>query len=186
MNWNLYINFFVAIVAILNPLTILSMWSELTNDVRRNVRLRTASMLIGFAFVVLAVFLIGGKYILNFFSIDLMVFKVAGGILLLHTGIKMVEGINIKKDPDSDNDQDKSPLYLAKVRFRKIIVPMAIPMVVGPGSITTMFLFGVGVSAWIDYAVLTAALAIYLSVLLAVLVGSSWIEDKLTTLFSQP
>lgn len=170
-------NFLVAIIAILNPLTILSMWSELTNDVKkRSVRLRTASMLIGFAFIVLGGFLIGGKYILNFFSIDLMVFKVAGGILLLNTGIKMVEGINIKKKQDQDDDKDISPLQLAKIRFRKIIVPMAIPIVVGPGSITTMFLFGVGISAWFDYAVLTVVLAVYLSILLAILVGSSWIE----------
>ncbi len=176
MNWNLYTNFLVAVIAILNPLTTVSVWSELTKDESRSVRLRTASLVIGFAFAALAGFLIGGKYILNFFSIDLMVFKVAGGVLLLTTGIKMVEGINVKMS--DEDDADGTPFQLAKVRFRKIIVPMAIPMLVGPGSITTVFLFGVGISNWLNYGMLTIILALYFILLLVLLVTTSWIEKK--------
>lgn len=176
MNWSLYSNFFVAVMAIINPLTILTIWSELTNDVNRKVRIRTAGFVIVFTFISLSVFLVGGKYILNFFSIDLMVFKVAGGILLLTTGIKMIEGIDVKmKKPD---EQEDNPLKLAKLEFRKIIVPMAVPMLVGPGSITTMFLFGVGISNWLDYGVMTAVLAVYLVILMVVLSSASWVEHK--------
>ncbi len=179
MNWNLYINFMVAVIAIINPLTILSLWSQLTYDVPRRVRLRTASILIGFAFIVLTTFLTGGKYILDFFSIDLMVFKVAGGILLLTTGIKMVEGLNVKMKDHEDGEG--TPFQMAKMRFRKIIVPMAIPIIVGPGSITTMLLFGTGLNWWGDYGVLTLILFVFLIALLVVLVASSWIEKKIDT-----
>ncbi len=178
MNWKLYVNFMVAVIAIINPLPILSLWSELTNDESRSVRLRTASLLIIFAIIALTGFLIGGKYILNFFSIDLMVFKVAGGILLLTTGIKMVEGSNVKmKDSDKD-DGNGSPLQMAKVRFRKIIVPMGIPIIVGPGSITTMFLFGVGLDSWVDYGMLSVILVIFMAGLFFILMTSSWVEKK--------
>ena len=177
MNWNLYTNFFVAILAIINPLTILVIWSELTNDVKRPVRYRTAGFLLSFALVALTTFLIGGKYILNFFSIDLMVFKVAGGILLLLSGIKMIEGLDVKtKDAD---DNEGTVLQLAKLKFQKIIVPMAIPVLVGPGSITTMFLFGVGIENWLDYGMLSVILAVYFGILLVVLASTSWIETKI-------
>ncbi|MFW6257220.1 MAG: MarC family protein [Prolixibacteraceae bacterium] len=176
MDWNLYTNFLVAIIAIINPITIFSIWSQLTYDVSYKVRLRIASLTMGFALITLSAFLIFGKYILNFFGIDLMVFKVAGGILLLTTGIKMVEGNNIQlKDKE---DGDGSALHLAKIRFKKIIVPMAIPMLVGPGSITTMFLYGVGVSEWLNLGVLTAVLAFYLTILTILLSQSSWVEHK--------
>ena len=180
MNWNLYTNFFVAVVAIINPLTILSIWSELTYDVSNRVRLRTASLLLGFAFIALSAFLIGGKYILNFFSIDLMVFKVAGGILLLTTGIQMVQGTNVQLSDKEDGDG--SPFQLAKVRFRKIIVPMAIPMLIGPGSITTMFLYGVGIHKWLHFGAMVIILAFYLSILLMLLSSSSWIEKRVDSI----
>ena len=180
MNWNLYTNFLVAIIAIINPLTILSIWSELTYDVSFRVRLRTAALLIGFTFLALSAFLVGGKYILNFFGIDLTVFKVAGGILLLTTGIKMVEGTNVQLQ--NKEDGEGNALQMAKVRFRKIIVPLAIPMLVGPGSITTMFLFGVGVNKCMNFGGMTIVLAIYLLLLLVVLSSSSWVEKRVDSI----
>jgi len=176
MNWNLYTNFLIAILAIINPLAILPIWSELTSDESKKVRFRVASLLIGFSIISLTTFLVAGKYILDFFSIDLIVFKVAGGVLLMTTGIKMIEGTNVKM-PEKD-DIDATPFQLAKLRFRKIIVPMGIPILVGPGSITTVFLFGVGVESWIDYGALAAILVICLVVLFFLFTSSFWIEGK--------
>jgi len=177
MNWSLYANFLIAILAIINPVAILPMWTELTSDENYRIRLRIASLLIGFGIVALGGFLIAGKYILNFFSIDLQVFKVAGGILLLTTGIRMVEGTNVKL-PDK-NDEEGSPLHVAKVRFRKIIVPMGIPIIVGPGSIATVFLFGFGLDSWIDYGMLFIILMISMFILWAILTSSFWLEKKI-------
>ena len=71
------------------------------------------------------------------------------------TGIKMIEGSNVKL-PEKDDIKGTS-LQLAKVRFRKIIVPMGIPILVGPGSITTLFLFGFGLESLIDIVALLFA-----------------------------
>lgn len=177
MNWSLYANFLIAILAIINPVAILPMWTELTSDENFRIRLRVASLLIGFGIVALGGFLIAGKYILNFFSIDLQVFKVAGGILLLTTGIRMVEGTNVKLT-DKD-DEEGSPLHVAKVRFRKIIVPMGIPIIVGPGSITTVFLFGFGLDSWVDYGMLFIILMISMFILWAILTSTYWLEKKI-------
>jgi len=154
----------------------LPIWSELTSDESNKVRFRVASLLVVFSIISLTGFLIAGKYILNFFGIDLMVFKVAGGVLLLTTGIQMIEGSNIKL-PEKD-DFDGTPFQIAKLRFRKIIVPMGIPILVGPGSITTVFLFGAGVESWIDFSALTVILLISLLGLFATLTSSHWFEKK--------
>ena len=177
MNWELYTNFLIAILAIINPVAILPMWSELTKDENFKIRFRVASLVIGFAIITLTGFLVAGKYVLNFFSIDLMTFKVAGGILLLTTGIKMVEGSNVKL-PNQD-DEEGSPLQVAKVRFRKIIVPMGIPIIVGPGSITTVFLFGFGLNSWTDFGMLSFILIASLLILLIILSSSYLLEKKL-------
>lgn len=176
MNWDLYINFLIALLAIVNPLAILPMWSELTSDASNKVRLKVAVRLIIFAIISLTVFLVAGRYILDYFGIDLVVFKVAGGVLLMTTGIRMIEGTNVKL---SDKDDLKgTSLELAKVRFRKIIVPMGIPFLVGPGSITTVILFGFGLTSIVEIGVLIAILIIVLVVLFLLFTSFFWVESK--------
>ena len=116
------------------------------------------------------------KFILNFFSIDVIVFKVAGGILLLITGIRMVDGSNTQLS-DKD-DGEGTPFQLAKARFRKIMVPMAIPTIVGPGSLTTVILFGSGLSGFMDYGVLSIVLIVSLLILFIILAVAPWLEEK--------
>lgn len=176
MNWNLYINFLIALLAILNPVTVLPMWSELTSDASNNVRLKVASRLILFSIISLTVFLVAGKYILVFFGIDLVVFKVAGGVLLMTTGIRMIEGTNVKIS--GKDDLKGTSLELAKVRFRKIIVPMGIPFLVGPGSITTVILFGFGLKSLVDIGALIAILVICFVGLFFLFTSFYWVENK--------
>lgn len=176
MDWNLYVNFLIALLAIINPFSILPMWSELTSDASNNVRFRVASRLILFSIISLTIFLVGGKYILSYFGIDLVVFKVAGGVLLLTTGIKMIEGKNTKMR--GIDDEEGTDLQLARVRFRKIIVPMGIPFIVGPGSITTVFLFGFGLTSLVDIGALIAVLVIVLVALFFLLTSFYWVERK--------
>ncbi len=176
MDWNLYVNFLIAILAIINPFSILPMWSELTSDASNNVRSRVASRLIIFSIISLTLFLVAGKYILGYFGIDLIVFKVAGGVLLMTTGIKMIEGRNVKL-PEND-DGEGTDLQLAKLRFRKIIVPMGIPFIVGPGSITTVFLYGFGLTSLVDIGALIIILVIVLVILFFLFTSFYWIERK--------
>ncbi len=176
MDWNLYVSFLIALLAIMNPLSILPMWSELTSDASNNVRFRVAIRLILFSMISLTIFLVAGKYILSYFGIDLVVFKVAGGVLLLTTGMKMIEGKNVKMR--GIDDGEGTDLELARVRFRKIIVPMGIPFIVGPGSITTVFLFGFGLTSLVDIGALIAILAICLVILFFLFTSFFWVERK--------
>lgn len=178
MNWNLYINFFAAMLAIVNPVGIWPLWSSMTKDYgpKRQVRRKIAWLVTITSFAVLVVFLVSGKYLLQFFSIDLEVFKIAGGVLLLYTGISMVQGTATQIQVEEE--ESGSFMEKAKQRFRKILVPLVIPALAGPGSITTVVLYSTNAESFVDYAALAGVLLIAFFVLYAVFTHSSLLENK--------
>ena len=176
MKWNLYLNFLAAMLSIINPIGILPLWTELTGDRTKNIRKQIAFLVTGISLIIALVFLITGKYVLNFFSIDIPVFRIAGGILLLFTGISMMKGSATKlQDREEDGESD---YQLAKKRFRKIFVPMAIPTLAGPGTITTVILFGSSAESFVDYLILSAIVILTLFILYLMFRNSSLIEAK--------
>lgn len=88
MSWDLVNNFILAMVAILNPVGIIPVWRGLTGDENKKVQKRNAFLVTLTGLIILLIFLIVGKQLLILFSIELLSFQVAGGILLLLTGIK--------------------------------------------------------------------------------------------------
>lgn len=176
MNWDLYMNFLAAMIAIVNPLGIWPIWSELTYDASSKVRKRIAYLVTGTTYFILLIFLVTGKQLLQFFSIDLEVFKIAGGILLLFTGLSMVQGEATQlEDRMEDGETNFS---LAKQRFRKILVPIGIPMLAGPGSITTVVLFGSLSASLMDFVAMSVIVLVTFIFLLIVFLKSSFLEKK--------
>jgi multiple antibiotic resistance protein len=180
MNWDLYTNFLAAMIAIVNPLGIWPMWSELTNDASSQVRRKVAYMMIATSFFILLIFLVSGQYLLEFFSIELDVFKIAGGILLLFTGLSMIQGQATKLE--DRKEEGETNFSLAKQRFRKILVPIGIPMLAGPGSITTVLLYGVKANSFAEYGFLSVVVLISMALLLFVFLKSSFFERKVDSL----
>lgn len=173
-------NFTTAIVAIINPIGLIPLWKDLLGDTSRKVRNRVAYMVIASSVAVLLIFLNFGRELLEFFQIDLMAFKVAGGILLLFTGLSMVNGhVSELKDR---KEKGETALQIAKQRFRKVLVPLAIPMLAGPGSITTAIIYGARAQNFMDYLGLSLVLFAVLMVLLLMLCNSHYIERKVDDL----
>lgn len=180
MNWDYYLNFLVAMFAIVNPIGIWPVWSDLTNDAVSSIRHRIAFLLILSAVLILSVFLVSGRLLLELFSIDLQVFKIAGGILLLYTGISMVQG-SASQLTDRDEDGETN-MSIAKQRFKKVFVPLGIPMLAGPGSITTVVLFGTKAASATDYAFLVGVVVVTFLALFLVFLSSPILEKKVDTL----
>lgn len=176
MNTHLYLNFLAAMMAIVNPIGIWPIWSQLTNDQASAIRNRVAFLVVLTSYVILLLFLFSGRYILEFFSIDLQIFKVAGGILLLNTGISMVRGTASQL---TDRKEDgTSNMSIAKQRFKKIVVPIGIPALAGPGSITTVIVFGTKASTTMDFIILPAVVFVSFLALFVVFLNSLYLERK--------
>lgn len=181
MDWDLYLNFLAAMLAILNPLNLLPIWSQLTDDLEQKARRGTALMIVGSAAVILIIFLVAGRYILTFFSINLPVFQVAGGLLLMLAALSMVNGKYVK--PETKTSEGDNSILIAKNRFRDIIVPMAIPMLSGPGSLTTVLLYGNRAGNLTDTIFLSVMLLFVLGLLLSIFYFSGNIEKKVDPIF---
>lgn len=112
------------IFAILNPISVLPTFLTLTDDMEPDERHRIVRNSC-FAVLVIALLLaIGGNYILSFFSVGIPGLQVGGGVLLMSIAVEMLGGLPRTKSLDSHEEV--------------AIVPIATPLLVGPGTMTTI------------------------------------------------
>lgn len=94
-------------------------------------------------FIVLTSFAVGGQLIFKMFGITLPAFEVAGGLILLLIGLDMLEA---KRSPTQEARGDTEE---AAAKEDAGIVPLGIPMLAGPGAISSvMVLVGQVPSLW--------------------------------------
>ena len=94
-------------------------------------------------FVVLTTFALVGKFIFRMFGITLPAFEIAGGLILLLIGLDMLEA---KRSATQEASGDKEE---ASEKEDVGIVPLGIPMLAGPGAISSvMVLVGQAVKLW--------------------------------------
>ena len=106
-------------------------------------RVRTARKASLTAFVILTLFAVAGTYIFRIFGITLPAFEIAGGIILLLIGLDMLEA---KRSPTQEVSDETTA---AASKDDAGIVPMGIPMLAGPGAITSvMVLVGQAQTRW--------------------------------------
>jgi multiple antibiotic resistance protein len=86
------------------------------------------------AFLIMVLFLFFGESALGFLGIDVSSFSIAGGLILFFMGLELVLGLTFfKSEPDTKGSS---------------IVPLAFPLIAGPGSLTTILSFNSLYSFW--------------------------------------
>lgn len=141
MEWSFLRNFGITLFALLNPLGMLPIFIGYTARESRGVQRWLALFVSLTVLALLLIFLVAGATILNFFGVSLNSFRIAGGILLLLIGINIVKGVGAK-GPESLIDKDEqSALTEAKSIYRQIVIPMAMPLLVGPGVLANVILY---------------------------------------------
>ena len=103
------------------------------------------------ALVVLSAFAVAGQYIFKMFGITLPAFEIAGGVILLLIGLDMLEA---KRSPTQESHEEAAA---AARKEDAGIVPLGIPMLAGPGAITSvMVLVGQVQNPWQMVAILAS------------------------------
>lgn len=129
MDMTIYITAFITLFVIIDPLGLLPIFialtSGLTNAERRAIAIRGS--LIGFTILSLFAFL--GETVLEQVGISMPAFRIAGGILLFLTALDML--FERRREKREDNLEDKPD---------PSVFPVAMPLLAGPGSITTVIL----------------------------------------------
>ena len=139
---------FVALIALINPLGVLPMFISLTQDfsaVQKQRAIRTA------AFTVVAVVAISallGENIIRFFGISTASLQVSGGLLILLMALNMLNaqpGGTKTTVEERDEAEHKDAIG---------VVPLGIPLLTGPGAMSTVIVMAHNAKKPMDYAVI--------------------------------
>ena len=148
------INFFVALFALIDPVGNVPLYAAATEGATGAGRRLTALYIAAFAFVFMTFFFLTGIGLLRFFGISLPAFRIAGGIVLLLMGLDMIRG-NLAHGIE-EASQEANALstrdYAAR-RFEVLIVPFGMPLLVGPGAISSAIIYAeeartLGAAGW--------------------------------------
>ena len=137
---DLGVNLFVALFALVDPIGNLPIFAAATAGATLRQRVSVSALICAFAVLFLAFFLFTGLALLQFFGISMAAFRIAGGILLL-LGLDMVREDFLKMFADAEASTDALDVRgYARRRFKRLIVPFAIPLMIGPGAISTIII----------------------------------------------
>jgi multiple antibiotic resistance protein len=126
------VKFLVAMIIMVNPLGSLSIFLQLTNRYPNFYQKQTA-IRCGLAITTIMVVTIWmGDAVLDILGITIASFRFAGGIILLLTGLSMLQS---KESPLNYTPADDAA---AEQRDSVAIVPLALPIIIGPGAISTL------------------------------------------------
>ncbi|WP_413110435.1 YchE family NAAT transporter [Thaumasiovibrio sp. DFM-14] len=132
----IFVQFFVGLIAAVNPIGIMPVFVSLTGHMTPAERNRTAYIANIAVAIILTVSLLAGQILLDLFSISLDSFRVAGGILLLSIAFSMMSG---KLGEDKQNKQEETE----SIKREQVgVVPLAMPLMAGPGAISSTIVYG--------------------------------------------
>src|SRR5579875_966514 len=138
-----------SIFFLVDPFAAIPSFIAITSGVDPDRRRRMAWKAALTCFIVLISFALAGQFIFSLFGIKLPAFEIAGGLILLLIGIDMMEA---KRSPTQES-QDETQEAAAKEDAG--IVPLGIPMLAGPGAISSvMVLVGQAPNHWQMLAIL--------------------------------
>lgn len=160
------VKFFVVLLVVVEPLSLLPVLAGLTEGADDACRRRMSIKAVGLSAVVCLVFAVGGTALLDLLGISVHAFKVGGGILLFLLAIEMVfarpsgaRSITPGEDAEAHHRGDIS------------VFPLAFPLISGPGALAVILLAFAGVPmASVQFVaqigVILAVLAITLALML--------------------
>ncbi len=137
-----YIKFFVGLFALVNPVGILPVFISMTSyqaAAGRNKTNTTANLSVA---IILCTSLFLGDGILHLFGISIDSFRIAGGMLVVTIAMSMISG---KLGEDKQNKQEKSE---TAIRENVGVVPLALPLMAGPGAISSTIVWSTRYHSW--------------------------------------
>lgn len=126
---------FGAFFAIMNPFVNLPIFLAMTAGFSLADQRRLAVRITLYSIVMCAIILVAGQKIIGFFGINVDQFRVAGGAVLAHIAWVMLNGETAPSHHPGDVAAPSDPLSVA-------FYPITFPMIVGPGTIATLIIYG--------------------------------------------
>jgi len=151
--------FFASIFSIVNPFAAIPVYLGVTADIPKEQRRRIPRRAATAAAIILMVAYGAGESLLRFFSISIASLRVAGGILIFAMAWSMLQAkLSAQKQTPEEAEEAES-------RHAVAIVPLAMPLLAGPGAISVMILWATQSTGLQGHvAAVGAAVAVCLSI----------------------
>lgn len=129
------INTFITLLVIINPFAVTSIFIDSTQNIESLIKKKIVNKAVFISATLLTIFAFLGDYILDTLGISESAFRIAGGIILGLAGLDMVmaKPASIQTPTEDEKASHLNVMDMA-------IFPMSIPLMAGPGSLTTIVL----------------------------------------------
>lgn len=162
-----------AIFFVVDPIGLAPIFLALTSNYREEKRKKAAKKATLIFFFLASFFAIGGGIIFDLLGVSLAAFKVAGGLLLLFTALDML------RSKQSDTRTSDEEIDAATRKEDIAIVPLAMPLLAGPGAIATSMVLTSRASNPFQIGLVVVAIAIVGTVTFLVLRAAPMVERVL-------
>jgi multiple antibiotic resistance protein len=154
---------FTSLLSIINPLSAAPMYLAITDGYTLGQRRRTLRAGIVTAFAIMAVFALVGGFIFQLFGITIDAFRIAGGFIFFGIGMDMLQAKSRRGKATEEEEQE------GRVRENVGVTPLGIPMITGPGAITTVMVLMTQAETVVRVAIVFGAVILVLAITWAVL-----------------
>lgn len=135
MNSQEIIKFIIALIVITNAFSAIPIFLSLTSTNTLQERKRIALKAGLSISIIFTVVILAGGFVLSIFGISVNAFRVAGGVIIFLLGISM---INSRQSGIKHTKQEQKH---AEEKDDVAIVPLALPIIAGPGTISTLIIY---------------------------------------------
>ncbi len=154
------IKIILAFMVLINPFAALTLFLDLTRGYSIIDRRKVARIACITIFITISFFTVAGEILLKALGISIGSFQLAGGILIFLIALKMMNGEGNPAKPDQDSF-DVDHVQNSPPTTASAVVPLAIPMMIGPGGISTVIIYSSQISGMLRVsAVIIAGLLI--------------------------
>lgn len=144
----------VSIITLINPVGIIPNYINLMDsfslEEQKEITLKACLV----AFLVLIIFAVMGNFIFIFFNLTIYAFKVVGGVLFFRIGLNMLES-KISRTKSTPMEE-KEAMHKDDITY----TPLGIPLIAGPGAITSVMILSENTSSITEKAIFIVAIFI--------------------------
>lgn len=144
-------HYLLGLFAVANNISAIPLFLSLCDGLSKKEQRKLGATATLTAFITMMIAMFTGAMILNFFEISINAFRIAGGLLLLMTGLSMMNS-----DAQDPSNQDKKKGFSEKISVA--VIPIGIPLTTGAGTISTVILFAENLDAYSRIIKLSAAI----------------------------
>ncbi|MBS30104.1 MAG: hypothetical protein CMG39_02945 [Candidatus Marinimicrobia bacterium] len=166
---------FSSLFTLINPIGITPILLSMTEDESDSEYQVIIKKGIITAYIILTIFAIMGDLIFKFYGITIYAFMIAGGILFLRNSFDMI---------DSKISRESSTPLETKEAIQKediSITPIGIPLIAGPGAITSIMILSSQTSSYVDKCIVHINILITLIITYIILLLGKKISKKIGT-----